>query len=329
MLAMLLLYQNAYALIPHRCQEHTKHQSVSNAKIKPKQKTDIAFNNKSLFAKQLGGHRTKIYQTLLKNGISVNSAKRVYKLQFLERPIASSKVQPEFTMTIDIYVSKFLRHESIARSFMQEHLSVLTDAEQIYNIDKEVITALITMESMAGHKKGDIHVLNTLFTLSYYSRRSNFFTDELVAAFKLMESKKYNFVFETKGSWAGAMGYTQFMPSSVLHYGADGDNDGVIDIINNPRDAIYSAAMYLSKAGWKRNEKILKEMMPEELTNIDICSTIDKSFENGKLILPENEPKERFFIVYNNYHSILRWNRSFLFAYTVHTVSERLKQNNS
>lgn len=322
-----LLCQSAYALIPARCGEVEKTDAPSTSK--KAQLQEVAFNNKTLLAKQLNDHRKTIYRVLVKQGISAKNAKQVYRLEFLERPIASSKAQPEFTMTIDAYTSKLLRNELIAKSFMQEHMQTLLNAEQKYGVDKEIIVALITMESMAGRRKGDIRILDSLFTLSYSSRRSSFFTDELVAAFKLMESGKHNFAFETTGSWAGAMGYTQFMPSSLLHYGVDGDNDGMVDIINNPRDAIYSAALYLNKAGWKYGEKILKEISEADLSGVDICSAVNKPFEGGKLTLQEASPRERFFIVYNNYNSILRWNRSFLFAYTAHTISQKLKENNS
>jgi membrane-bound lytic murein transglycosylase B len=320
----------AFAIVPERCKAQT---SLVQDNKNPKQKNtkkaiepqEIAFDNKKLLAKQLASHRAAMYKGLIKNGITKENAKKVYKLNFLEKPVSSAKSQPEFVMTIDLYTSKFLKHEFVAKAFFHEHLDVLNDAQTQYGVDKEIIVALITMESLAGYRKGDINILETLFTLAYTSKRREFFTKELLAAFKLMQSPEYHFHLDTKGSWAGAMGYSQFMPSSVLNYAVDGDKNGVIDIINSPIDAIYSAANYLNKAGWKYGEPVVIELTTEELQHIDVCAAIDKPYEGGKFVLQETNPNERFFVVYNNYNAIIRWNRSFLFAYTANKIASTLK----
>ena len=324
-LSSFLFVQSLYAITPERCktqeqisQEQTK-KSTQNAHT-------IDFQNKKNLQQITAMQRKVIYKHLLKSGIKKSIAKQVFNLTFLEKPISSGKAQPESTMTIDVYISKFLKHEIIAKGFFMQYSKELNEAEEKYDVDKEIITALITMESLAGLRKGEINILNALFTLSYTSSRSEFFTAELVAAFQLMENSKYHFTFETNGSWAGAMGYSQFMPSSVLNYAVDGNSDGIVDIINNPVDAIHSAANYLQNAKWQRNEPVLKELTAQEIAKIEICTAINKPYEDGKLLLPEILPNERLFVVYNNYNSIIRWNRSFLFAYTANHIAQNLKK---
>ena len=193
---------------------------------------------------------------------------------------------------------------------------------------KEAIVSLILIESNLGENKGKLNIMDALFTMShpYNSTRNKFFTNELIAAFKLLSSEKHYFRNNLMGSWAGAMGFTQFIPSSVLAYAVDGDADGKIDIINSKIDAIYSAANYLAQAKWAFNKSIMKEISKDELQNIDLCKTLGESFQDGTLFLAQITPDERYFITYNNYQTIIKWNRSFVFAYTVHLLSSELKK---
>ena len=159
----------------------------------------------------------------------------------------------------------------------------------------------------------------------YNSKRNKFFLKELISSFKLLSSNKYYFQNGTLGSWAGAMGFVQFIPSSVLAYAVDGDGDNKIDIINNKIDAIHSAANFLKHAKWQKGQPIMQEIPKKQLRKVNICKTLNKPFHNGTLLLAEIKPKERYFITYNNYKTLLRWNRSFIFAYTIQQISQSLK----
>ena len=163
-----------YALIPERCKgieaEQPKTQETKLPTTNNKtEKREINFNNKKALQKTLNTHRKDLYKHLLKNGIKKENAKKVFELNFLEKPISSAKSQPEVIMTIDLYTSKFLKHEFVAKAFFYEHSQALNDAQHQYGVDKEIITALIAMESLAGYRKGDINILNALFTLAYTS----------------------------------------------------------------------------------------------------------------------------------------------------------------
>lgn len=296
--------------------------------VVPAVKPTINFAEKDILKEQTKEHREFIYQTLLQNGIPKQIAQYAHKLNFIERPTVESKNQAENTSTIDTYTKKFLQRLPRAREFLNNNITHFVDAEKKYGVDKEAIASLILIESNLGENKGKLNIMDALFTMShpYNSSRNKFFTTELVSAFKLLSSEKHYFRNTLMGSWAGAMGFTQFIPSSVLSYAVDGDKDGKIDIINSKIDAIHSAANYLSQAKWELNKPVMKEVSKEELANVDICKTVGQPFQDGKLFLAQVNPEERFFVVYGNYQTIIRWNRSFVFAYTVHLLSTELKK---
>ena len=329
----IIFVSNSYALNHPSC--ITEKPSIEIVKpktenpAKPIEKPSINFTEKKILNQQTKEHRKFIYNTLIENGIPKQIAKYAYKLNFIERPTVESKNQAENTFTIDTYTKKFLNRIPRAREFMQDNLANLEKAQEQFNVDKETIVSLILIESNLGENKGKLNILDALFTMShpYNSSRNKFFTNELISAFKLLSSEKHYFRNTLMGSWAGAMGFTQFIPSSILAYAVDGDGDGKIDIINNKIDAIFSAANYLSQAKWELGKPIMKENTKEELKNVDICKTLGKDFQDGKLFLAQITPDERFFTTYNNYQTIIRWNRSFVFAYTVHLLSNELKNN--
>ena len=295
---------------------------------KPVVKPTINFTNKDALQMQTKKHREFVYQTLLQNDIPKQIAKYAYKLNFIERPTVESKNQAENTFTIDSYAKKFLQRLPRAREFLNDNIAHFNDAEKKYGVDKEVIASLILIESNLGENKGKLNIMDALFTMShpYNSSRNKFFTNELVSAFKLLSSQKHYFRNTLMGSWAGAMGYTQFIPTSVISYSVDGDKDGKIDIINSKIDAIHSAANYLAQAKWEFNKPAMKEISRDDLKGVDLCKTIGQNFQDGKLFLAQITPQERFFVTYGNYQTIIRWNRSFVFAYTIHLLSEELKK---
>lgn len=339
-IVLFLIPIQAFALTHPSCiqtKASTNVTSTIEEKIQTEQpiqtKKIIDFTNKEELKHITDEHRENMYTKLINEGVSKHIAKYVKTLELLEKPHTSYKKQPEHILTMEEYSSNFVKKIPYAKLFLEDNMEYLLEAEKKFSVDKETIVALITIESNLGQNKGQTNILNALFTMSHpsLSTRNSFFTNELVSAFKLISSNKHFFRANTMGSWAGAMGYTQFIPSSVIKYGFDGNDDGTIDIINNKVDAIYSAANYLNQVQWKKNEKILEKVTEEEISKIDPCKDNGQPYQNGTLFLAElgnkqNNISDKYFILYNNYYSILKWNKSFLFAYTVNYISNELKK---
>jgi membrane-bound lytic murein transglycosylase B len=322
-------FSKTFALTHPSCikeveQNVNKTTEVTTLQEKPK----IDFSNKKALKQQTKEHRQYIYKVLIESKISPQIAKYAKKLNFIERPTVESKNQPEFTFTLESYTSRFVKRTPSAKKFLENNLEAFLGAEKKYGVDKEAVVALMLIESNLGGNKGKLKILDALFTMShpYNSSRNAFFTNELIATFKLLSSNNYYLRSNTMGSWAGAMGYIQFIPSSVLAYATDGNGDGKIDIINNKVDAIYSAANYLKNAKWQNGKPIVQEIPKSQLNNIDLCKDLNKPYQDGTLVLAEIKPEERYFITHGNYNALLRWNKSFVFAYTVQLIMDELKK---
>ena len=210
------------------------------------------------------------------------------------------------------------------------------------------------IETNFGTYVGKMDILSSLATLSFDERRSEFFSNELIILLKLIENNQIDYK-TLYGSWAGAFGYFQFMPSTMLNYAIDYDKDSYIDLKNN-NDAYASAANYLNQIGWKENEpcfyKIgLSSEIPKKYLNISAKKLhnkkklkyfrkyilnkdiIDRRFDNlyvsiitpDKDIIPNAENLSPAFIVFDNYDIILKWNRSLRFALAVCTLKEKFE----
>jgi membrane-bound lytic murein transglycosylase B len=191
---------------------------------------------------------------------------------------------------------------------------------------------------------GNVGVINALTTLSYDGRRSAYFRKELMAALKILDDGHIEHV-DMKGSWAGAMGQPQFMPSSFLELAVDHDGDGKKDIWNNKNDVFASIANYLSKRGWdnsttwgrevalpgnfdtsligKKVKKTLVEWQELGVRKSDGSNLPIRKDLQASIIKPE-ESKDKAYIIYSNYRTVLNWNRSLYFATAVGIVSDRI-----
>jgi membrane-bound lytic murein transglycosylase B len=160
--------------------------------------------------------------------------------------------QPEFTSTTSAYLSKAVTPIRIetGRTKKAEEEKLLAAIEKRYGVDRHILLGIWGMESNFGKDKGSMSVIRSLATLAYSGRRKAFGNEQLIAAFKILKQglvKPDNFT----GSWAAAMGHTQFIPTSYLSYAVDWTGDGKKDIWNSRQDALASTANYLAKAGWK------------------------------------------------------------------------------
>lgn len=253
------------------------------------------------------------------------------------------------------YLNKVLTQAKVdaAAERWWEYQPQLEKASRTYGVPKEYIMALWGMESSFGRYQGNFDVLSVLATLAFDGRREELFTKEFVNAMKMLQNGTIS-RSEMKGSWAGAMGQTQFMPTSYLKYAADGDNDGKKDIWKNQYDAFASIATYLSTVGWDKNLPWgieVKLAQPMDLSFACIESNKAKSLaewqslgvylaypstqENSKLnalhntklwlVRPDKEVG-RAFLVSNNYRTIMDWNRSNNFAISIGKFADRIQQ---
>ncbi|ULB11468.1 lytic murein transglycosylase [Cereibacter azotoformans] len=190
-------------------------------------------------------------------GIAPDTFDRAFRgAGFLPQVIERDRNQTEFTRTTEDYLAIAASDERIAlgRAALARHAAVLSRIEARYGVEAEVVTAVWGLESRYGERRGDVPVISALSTLAFDGRRGAFFESQLIAALKIVQAGDTDPAHLT-GSWAGAMGHTQFIPTSYLAYAVDFDGDGRRDIwSDDPTDALASAAAYLSRSGWQRGQ---------------------------------------------------------------------------
>jgi len=231
----------------------------------------------------------------------------------------------EFTWTWDRYKNLFIEEKRIANGkiFIKNNLKTLERAEREFGVPKEVITAILGVETRYGKIQGNYRVIDSLLTLGFdYPRRAKFFRKELVDFFLLTRENKLN-INQIKGSYAGAMGYGQFISSSYRAYAIDYDGDGYADLFNSVDDAIGSIANYLYIHGWKKEGKIIYDAYPNNVRKVfkpnkTLSKFIPLSFnENGQ---------EIYFIGDDNFVAITKYNISHFYAMAIYYLSEELRK---
>ena len=269
------------------------------------------------------------------------------RAKYQERVVRIMNRQPEGTMTWERYRGIMVNESRISagKEFIKSHKQDLKRAENIYGVPAEIIASIIGIETRYGRIKGNIRVIDSLSTLAFdYPRRSKFFKVQLEEFLLLSREENFN-LEEIEGSIAGAMGYGQFMPDSYRDYAVDFDNDGVRDILNNPIDAIGSVANFLNKKGkWKPNVPIA--MRAKAISEIkEITSSfkpymteieLEKFGLEATKIIPSNlkfvpislnlEDGYEYWLGFDNYQSISRYNRSKLYVMAVLEFSNSLSK---
>jgi membrane-bound lytic murein transglycosylase B len=230
--------------------------------------------------------------------------------------------------------------------FWNKNQQVLTEAQEQYGVPAEVIVAIIGVETLYGRITGSYRVIDALSTLAFdYPARAPFFRSEL-KEFLILSREQGQSPLLLLGSYAGAMGLGQFMPSSYRAYAADYGNDGFIDIWNNEADAIWSVASYLSHHGWQAGESIAHRasisrepdlavinqgLRPEhqlqELVQAGLQPEIDLSPDRMATAMQlESESGDEYWVGMHNFYVITRYNRSHLYAMAVFQLSEEIRQ---
>ena len=191
----------------------------------------------------------------LENNISEKTFDTVMaNIKFLPNVIKYDRYQPEFYEDTKTYIAKRTSSKKVFKgvNFYEKNSILINTIENQYKIEKELLLALMGIETNFGTYVGKMDILSSLATLSFDERRSEFFSNELIILLKLIENNQIDYK-TLYGSWAGAFGYFQFMPSTMLNYAIDYDKDSYIDLKNND-DSYASAANYLNQIGWKENE---------------------------------------------------------------------------
>lgn len=252
----------------------------------------------------------------------------------------------EKTIEWDKYQDIFLTKQRIAdgKVFLQKHKDLLEQAQEKYGVDKHIITAIIGVETFYGTRQGSYRVLDSLATLAFDYPERSLFWRELKAFFALARDEDLDLA-SLKGSYAGAMGYGQFIPTSYLMYAVDGDNDGKRDLWNNPTDAIFSVANYFKRHGWKQGEPVTQRvkvrgdaytdvindsLKPKwtagDLKKMGVKPTVKIDDDKpANLILLQGKHGAEFWLGENNFYVITRYNHSRMYAMAVYQLSEALR----
>jgi len=296
----------------------------------------------------------KIYA--LKNNISEKTFdETMSKVVFIPKVIKYDRFQPEFYEDTKTYVTKRSSKQKVKKGveIYTVNKNFINSIEERFLIEKDLLLALMGVETNFGTYVGKMDILSSLATLSYDKRRSAFFTKELITILQLVESG----VIDHKilyGSWAGAFGYFQFMPSTIKEYAIDYDKNNLIEL-KSTKDSFASAANYLSQIGWKKNQPCFIEITLKANTPTNLLNTSAKKIHNkkrfsylskyisgnkdynidnnliGAIITPDKDividsnNLKPVFIIFENYEKILQWNRSLRFGLAVCTLKNKFK----
>ena len=270
--------------------------------------------------------KSLIDELVLEHGFEKSFVEDVLSNAERQQKIIDSISKPaEFTWTWDRYKKLFIEEKRIANGklFIKNNLKILERAEKEFGVPKEVITAILGVETRYGKIQGSYRVIDSLLTLGFdYPRRAKFFRKELVDFFLLTRENDLN-INEIKGSYAGAMGYGQFISSSYRAYAIDYDGDGYADLFTSVDDAIGSIANYLYIHGWKKDGQIIYDAYPNNVRKVfkpnkNLSKFIPLSFnEDGKDI---------YFIGDDNFIAITKYNISHFYAMAIYYLSEELKK---
>lgn len=267
-------------------------------------------------------------------------------VSFVPRVIELDRKQPEKKISFATYKTRILSSDRInkGRKLYQQHSALLNEISKKYGVQPQYIIALWGIETNYGGFTGGMDILSSLATLAYEGRRAEFFKSEFIKAINIFQSLNKS-PSEMKGSWAGAMGQCQFMPSSYIAYAVDYDGDGYKDIWNSLPDTFASIANYLASVGWRGDlrwgrEAQLPNGFDMSLEGRDIKK--DLSYWNNKgvklangqdlpkaeglqasIIVPDKDGDDAY-IVYSNYNVIMHWNRSTYFATSVGLLADQI-----
>jgi len=275
---------------------------------------------------------------------------------FLPKVIKYDRFQPEFYEDTKTYISKRTSKQKVNKGAQLYELNgdFINMIDNKFSVEKELLLALMGIETNFGTYVGKMDILSSLATLSFDQRRSDFFTKELITILQLIDEGKIDHDI-LYGSWAGAFGFFQFMPSTIDNYAIDYDKNNIIDL-KSTIDSFASAANYINKIGWKKNQpcfikvKLRKDipnnilntsakklhnknkfkLLKKYLINEDSFNVVDENLVASiitpdKDIIPDAQNLDPAYVVFENYEKILQWNRSLRFGLAVCTLKEKFE----
>ena len=317
----------------------------------------ISLNNiNPIFAEDFNSWIISFKDYAMKKGISKKTLDiTMSKVKFLPKVIEYDRYQPEFYEDTKTYISKRTSNEKFkkGKNLFIKNSSLILNVESKFKVEKELLLSLMGIETNFGKYLGKMDILSSLATLSFDKRRSEFFTNELITILKLIDSETIdrNVLY---GSWAGAFGNFQFMPSTIKNYALDYNNDDLIDL-KSTEDSFASAANYINKLGWKKNNPCFYKIKLKENIPLNYLNTSAKKIKNKRkfkyfkkyivdydnikinenlitgIITPDREIVENSkllepaYLTFDNYELILKWNRSLRFALAVCTLKDKFK----
>jgi len=220
------------------------------------------FSNGVLAQEEFSLWLNELQQDAVAAGISDKTATAtISHIELLPNVVMLDQAQPEFISPFNEYYQRRLDTQKIARGrdLLAQHAVILSQIEAQYGVPKAILLAFWGMETNYGLNQGNIDTLSALATLAYDGRRSGFFRNQLFDAMRMIDAGNAN-VDQFLGSWAGAFGNMQFMPTTFMLYAVDGDGDKQIDVVNSFADSFASAANYLSQVGWRKGEPVMIEV---------------------------------------------------------------------
>ncbi len=295
-------------------------------------------------------------KTAVKNGISQKTVNDVMKdAKFLSKVIEYDRYQPEFYEDTKTYVRKRTSNDKVKKglSLYNKEKKIINKIEEKFLVEKELLLALMGIETNYGKYLGKMDIISSLSTLSFDKRRKAFFTNELLILLKLIDQNiiSKNILY---GSWAGAFGNFQFMPSTIKNYALDYNKNANIEL-KEIEDSFASAANYINKIGWKKNQPCFYKVELKGNIPLKYLNTSAKKIKNKKKlkffkkylknnqnmllnenvitaivtpdkdIIPGSNTLKPAYLVFSNYEKVLKWNRSLRFAIAVCTLKNKFK----
>jgi len=263
----------------------------------------------------------------------------------IDRVIELDRKQPEFSLSFETYLDRIVTPARVAegKRKLEENRDLLAAIERRYGVQPRFVVALWGIETGFGRNTGGMSVVSSLATLAYDGRRSTYFRGELMQALRILDQGHIT-PAAMVGSWAGAMGQCQFMPTTFVKFAVDWDGDGRRDIWRNRADALASAANYLSSEGWKDGQTwgravAVPDGLSSDLVGLDKSRTLAewsrlgvRSADGKPLphrdirasLIRAEQGKGAPFLVYDNFRTIMKWNRSTFFALAAGHLADRI-----
>ena len=285
-------------------------------------------------------------------GISKKTINIAFKnVIFLEQVIKYDRKQPEFFEDTITYVSKRANSTRVknAKKLLKKNINLFSEIENKFSVEKEILLALWGIETNFGKHVGKMDIISSLATLSFDKRRREFFSSQLLILLQLIDKNLIDPDI-LYGSWAGAYGNFQFMPSTIKNYAIDYDGNNKIELKKSLHDSAASAANYINKIGWKKGEPCFYRVKLKKKINNKYINTSARKISHklkiskwkkygvtkfdgselesnlkAALIQPDGKPGSPAFLVFENYERILKWNRSLRFGISVCTLAEMIK----